>query len=150
MSEEGEHRIESFGPGVRYENGNRLIGLLHAVRQWQLHLHKETTRWTWESSNGTTHLKIDHILTNRRSPPAPSKSAIQPKAGDKDLTVLEEEKSSYMTAPDHLRLAHCLDASNKELGTNSESHQESAREQESTDAGSDCITSRRVVASTSC
>ncbi|VDM79386.1 unnamed protein product [Strongylus vulgaris] len=50
MPEEGEHRIERFGSGLRNENGRK----------------EKHRRWTWESPNGTIKAEIDHILTNQR------------------------------------------------------------------------------------
>ncbi|XGW34402.1 hypothetical protein V3C99_018346 [Haemonchus contortus] len=53
----------------RNENGNRLAGLLSAVRLFHgnsFFQKEEHRRWTWESPNGTTHAELDHIVTNRK------------------------------------------------------------------------------------
>ncbi|WKX94395.1 hypothetical protein Q1695_011557 [Nippostrongylus brasiliensis] len=64
-----DYRIGRLGIGDKNELGNRLVDLMSATRLFHsnsLFEKKEHRRWTWDSPNGTTHAKIDHILTNRR------------------------------------------------------------------------------------
>ncbi|VDP55855.1 unnamed protein product [Heligmosomoides polygyrus] len=64
-----EYRMGKFGICDRNENGNRLAVLISTARLFHgnsLFRKKEHCRWTWESTNGTTHAEIDHIMSNRR------------------------------------------------------------------------------------
>ncbi|KAK6730362.1 hypothetical protein RB195_007057 [Necator americanus] len=63
---EEEYRIGRFTLGDRNENGNRLAGLLSAVRLFHgnsLFMKKDHRRWIWESPNGATSAEIDYIPT---------------------------------------------------------------------------------------
>ncbi|VDM81136.1 unnamed protein product [Strongylus vulgaris] len=156
---------------------------------WQLHLHEgRTPNGTWSPNESCENRPYSHqpkvLLTGRfsgtilqqwfRPPPSQSRSAIRPKAGQKDLSPcwrkeevvyngvrLEELLITYdwpieddpAKHYDLLlgRLRACmrgLNVSNKEHETNFDNHQGNAKEEESTETESDCITSRVIVANT--
>lgn len=65
----GDFNSTNLESGERSENSNRLAGLLFAARLFYRSsnfMKKEHGRCTRESSNGTSHAELDHILTNRR------------------------------------------------------------------------------------
>ncbi|VDM83126.1 unnamed protein product [Strongylus vulgaris] len=123
---------------------------------------KEHRRWAWESPNGTAHAENDHILTRRGvywtsqwkhpSVVAQIAASFEQKCDSteswkiRSVTVIEEGEKSHMTTEttkDYdlllggLRtVVKVLNASHKKLGTNF-SLQGSAREEKSTEAGSD-------------
>ncbi|VDM78879.1 unnamed protein product [Strongylus vulgaris] len=156
MSEEGEHRIGTFGSGVRIEISNRLVLLLAVARHFHgnsIFMKKELRQWTWESPSAVVQIaasleqkcdsarkkKIFHCVGGRR---AVAYDGVRLKAllTAFDRPIKEDPTKYYDLLLRGLRAfseSACL-----ELGAWNEFRKPPrvSGEKKSTEAGSNCIT----------